>query len=216
MSCLVSLADLFYKQKNLLLLLTFCTVMASCEKNSNIKGGFDHQELDERLLPLLFDKGSYWVYEEEETATVDTIFLTEIEMDTLGPYAIGNGYSESQQLFYLTYHSSVSGFYEEQYVGYIISRGTVSGGYVYLASHQIGDVAMNASIADIHDSLFVNEQLYYHVVQMDISDDSYLKQNMMLYYVDSVGLVKKEIIKNFLVESTFSLSSSKVLFYKSD
>jgi hypothetical protein len=195
-------------------MLLLCLVLFSCQKENTITGGHDYYQINEQLRPMLFDTGSNWIYANPQTSEKDSVVIVNIEMDTVGPYAVGNGYTASQQIFFLTYHSSLFGYYEEILVGYVISHGSLTGGFVYLSSHQIGDEAMNAKIANIHDSLIVNDLVYYKAVEMDVENDSYLKKNMNMYYVDSVGLVKKEIKKNFAIAETWILESHDVTLVK--
>ena len=195
---------------SILPILLLCLVLFSCQKENMITGGHDYYQINEQLRPMLFDKGSSWIYVNPQTKEKDSIVIVSIEMDTVGPYAVENGFSASQQIFFLNYYSNLFGNYEEILIGYVISHGSLTGGFVYLSSHQIGDEAMNARIANIHDSLIVNDDVYYKVVEMHIENDSYLKKNMNLYYVDSIGLIKREIKKNFSIAETWILERHDV------
>jgi hypothetical protein len=185
----------------------------SCNKNEPITGGHNHYDIDESLQPMLFNKGSQWIYVCKETGDIDTVRLVKIDLDTLGPYGVENGFTAAQQVYYLRYLSSLSGAFTHELVSHIITLGTVRGGYIYLAGKSTGEESMNALVADIHDTLMVGDQKYRDVVEMKISTDSYVKKNMILYYADSVGLIKQEILKNYLVDKTWILKEKSVLFY---
>lgn len=182
----------------------------SCSKDSTLTGGYQHHKIDSLLHPMLFDTGSRWIYQEQFTGTSDTILLQHIEEDTLGPYAAGNGHTASEQVLRLFFSSTETGEYFEEYIADLISQGNVAGGYVYLACRQIGLVSRNARIADIHDSLVINGVVYRQVVEMEIADDNFIKKNMNRYYVDSVGLVMKEVLFNNTIKEVWALSGYAV------
>jgi hypothetical protein len=187
-------------------------MMLSCNESEPIYGGHNHYDISESLQPLLFSPGSRWVYQCEETGEIDTVYLAQIDMDTLGPYAEENNYTASQQVYYLRFQSSLFGAFTEEYVGYVITLGTVRGGYIYLAGKSPGETTMNATVAAIHDSLTVKEQVYHHVVEMSIKTDAYIKRKMNLYFADSVGMIKQEIVKNHIINETWVLIASEVSF----
>jgi hypothetical protein len=87
----------------------------------------------------------------------------------------------------------------------VISQGLYSGGFVLLSSKKIGDISQNAEILDVLDSLTIENRTYKTVVKMKVSQDEYIAQNYQLYYVDSIGVIKKEIMDNGTVRETWNL-----------
>jgi hypothetical protein len=189
----------------LLMIMILSLIPFSCSKEEDTTGGNYYYEIDKRLYPLLFNKESNWIYKNMDTNIIDSISLIEIIMDTIGPFNVGKGFTQTFQVFNLRYSSRLYGEYSEQYVGYVISKGSINGGYVYLSSFQAGDSSMNAKITAIHDSLIVNEMIYKNVVEMDIKKDMYIENDMHLFYVDSIGLIKKEIKEENNIKTSWEL-----------
>ena len=177
----------------------------SCKKEDNSTGGNSYYIIDKNLHSMLFDKNSYWIYKNIDSKAIDSVSVAEIVIDTIGPFNIGKGYTSTYQVYNVKYLSSFYGPYSEQYVGYVISRGSKDGSYVYLSSFQKGDSSLNAKIIAIHDSLSVNEISYRYVVEMEIKKDKYIENPMNLYYVNSIGLIKKEIKEDNVIKITWEL-----------
>ena len=193
-------------------LLLFFSISFSCNKEEEITGGNYHYKISEPLYPMLFDKESYWIYKNINSKIIDSISLSEIIMDTIGPFNTGKGFTSTYQVFDLKYLSRIFGEYSEQYVGYIISRGSIYGGYIYLSSFRIGDASKNASITAIHDSLIINEIIYRNVVEMNIKKDLYIENDMHLFYVDSIGLIKKEIKEVNNTQTTWEIVNYNIKY----
>jgi hypothetical protein len=177
---------------------------------------YTYYKIDENLYPLLFDTGSYWIYENINNLLIDSIIIVGFEIDTfyIGPGGSGQGPIGEEQYFNLTYKSDVSGIYEEQLIAYFISRGLVYGGCVYISSQSIGDTWSNAQISAIFDSLIINNRTYRNVVKMKLVQDKYLDTDMNLYYSDSIGIVKKEIIEDSMIVGTWNLLRYNTQLYK--
>jgi len=192
------------KNKLLLILLIALTSLSSC-KEENTNGGNHLYTLNERLFPLLFKTGSYWIYKMDGGESIDTLIVKDAKIDTIGPFNVGDGYTSTDQVYYIGYSSSINGDYSNLYVGYAITLGSLYGGYLYLSSHTIGDSSVNAKIVDIYDSILVNSVPYKNVVKMDLKEDYYLKSNLNYYYADSVGIIKKEIKESGAILESWSL-----------
>ena len=160
------------------------------EEEENGNGGTYYiMKLSESLLPMLFAPGSSWIYSNTDSSGFDEVVLEMAEADTLGPFKGAGPF----QAYNYTYHSNQYGQYAEFYIGYVIKKSFVGDGYLYLSSHRVGDSVCNAKISAIYDSLTINGIQYMEVVEMDIAKDYDINHPTKLYYVDSVGVVKKEI-----------------------
>lgn len=198
-----------------LAILLIITSLFSCNNDSEeiccidaeYKRDYYYHTISENLHPLLFNKGSYWIYNNNVNSSIDTLVLIDIKIDTLveTPSAPGIGPPGENKTYNLTYKSTLHGESEEQYIGTIITQGSIYGGYKYFSSHDVGDERSNALISDIYDSLLVNSKYYYHVVKMELTEDKYLSPNMNLYYVDSVGVIRKEIKDGNHINKTWDL-----------
>ena len=121
-------------------------IIISCQKHDdNNNSSYHYSKVNKSLYPMLFDKGSYWVFEEQNDNTLDSIEIIDLAIDTIliGPSGPGQGYTGEAQYYNLTYFSTIYGEYQEQLVGIVISRGCINGGYLYVSSFKIGDESNN-------------------------------------------------------------------------
>jgi len=126
----------------------------------------------------------------------------------IGPSGPGQGYSGYQKFYTIQYRSTFTNqTFEEDLIGYLIRKGHGNGGFVLLTSKSIGDKNLNAEIIDILDSLTIESKTYKEVIKMKILADQYISQNYYLYYTDSIGLIKKELVVNNVVSETWNLSA---------
>lgn len=193
--------------RKILIFVSFILALISC-KEEEIKGINNHHNFDKDLLPLLFSQDSYWIYD-DQYGNLDTVVLISSEIDTLYE-RIGAGSTASYEVYNLEFESSNYGIYIEQYVGYLISRGSIYGGYTYLSSFRVGEENDNALLSEIHDSLEINGIVYCNVVEMQISKDEYIANDMILFYVDSVGVIKKILIESLNDSITWQLIDYEV------
>lgn len=201
------------------ILIALSIVLSSCKEEEEY-GGIDNvSRISENLYPLLFDTVSNWKYKNTENGIVDSLVLIANKIDTTAKRNIGKGYTNSDQVYLLTYSSEIFGEYTEQYIGYVIKSGFDLSrynyhNYVYLSSFKVGDARSNATIAAIYDSLIVLNKTYYNVVKMDISKDTFIHKDMNLYYVDSIGVIKKEIKEENNIIETWELMEYQVTLYE--
>ena len=204
--------------KSLLMMLFISLLMcAGCKKDEDT---YFHHKISENLYPLLFNEGSYWIYNNTDTSLFDTVVLTSVEIDTVvyGPSGPGQGSPGEEQVYVLFYTSSQFGAYQRTLREDYISRSWMVGGepigVEYLSSHNIGDELMSAKIADIHDSYVVNGESYANVVKMDIKNyGGNFTGDMNLYYVDYVGIIKKIFIKDDDTVEVWELLEYNVTLY---
>ncbi len=195
------------KPKALLILLVLSVFVVSCEKQDELENELHFYKISESLHPFLFTEGSSWIYSNLSNAAADTVVIIDFESDelSLGPTGPGQGPRGSSEFFNISYQSSFSDDFEEQLIGSIISRGLISGGYTYLSGFDIGEENGNAVLVDIIDTLTVGNLIFNDVVKMDLSADNHLHQDLNLYYVDSIGVVKKEVKQNNSIIETWNL-----------
>jgi hypothetical protein len=214
--------------------LILSTLIISCvEENEPDEevfiNNYFHHKISKNLYPYLFDPGSYWLYNTSENDLIDSIYLDTFKIDTLyiGPSEPGQGPLGEEQYYELTYQSSLSGEYKEYLFGYVISRGFIYGGYIFISTNEIGDIRGNVKLKEIHDSLVINNKIYYDVKEMEIAKEYYVNyetgnmldpdsiDSMNMFFVDSVGLVKKVIKENKTTIETWNLLNYNVSQYVS-
>lgn len=181
----------------------------SCEKDVEDNDvNTSASKISQSLHPFLFDKGSYWIYRNVNSGVEDSMTVTNLTRDSfqLGPSGPGQGPQGDEEFFtinYLTYPDMKAS--KEELLGYVITRGHTSGGYTLLSSKRKGDTSLNATILDILDSLKVENYTYYDVVKMKISADQYISNDYNFYYVDNIGVIKKELVENDSITDTWNL-----------
>jgi hypothetical protein len=191
----------------MLLILVFSIILTGCHKESENTDYF-HRKISQSLHPFLFDKGSYWIYKKSNSSIPDCTVVKSITKNTfiVGPMGPGQGDQGDEEYYNIQYKSfPANNVYNEQLLGYVISRGLYNGGCVFLSSKKIGDKGLNAEILDVLDSLTIENKTYKTVVKMKVNQDKYIDQNYQLYYVDSIGVIKKEIMNNGTVTETLNL-----------
>jgi len=169
--------------------------------------------IDKGLYPFLFDTGSYWVYKDSVTGSLDSTIVTSIDRKTiLTPTVPGgkpktNSKTELFEIRYVSYPTNTKSF--NMLIGRVISEYDWWTGYRYLSGKQIGDESDYAKINNVIDVLNVEGNEYKDVVKMRIRhqyDSSYL------YYVDGVGLIKKQkIIRDTITETSNLLRYNTIL-----
>jgi hypothetical protein len=191
----------------LMLIMFLSIIFSGCHKESKDKDYF-HRKISQSLYPYLFDTGSYWIYKKSNSNIPDSTIVKSITKNTfiVGPMGPGQGDQGDEEYYSIHYQCfPANNTYDEQLLGYVISQGLYSGGFVLLSSKKIGDISQNAEILDVLDSLTIENRTYKTVVKMKVSQDEYIAQNYQLYYVDSIGVIKKEIMDNGTVRETWNL-----------
>lgn len=192
----------------LMTILLVTILFAGCKKDEEATTVPHHGKISSSLYPFLFNTGSYWVYKDTITNSLDSTILTNITRGTfsLSPTMPGQGSQGDEEYFNLNYLSyPTNNIYSEEIFGSIISRGHTSGGITYISTKTIGDSIYNAKIENIIDTLNIEGQSYYNVIKMRIQADSYISSNYNFYYVESIGIIKKETITGETVTNTWNL-----------
>ncbi|MGD9977860.1 MAG: hypothetical protein AB7S54_07990 [Bacteroidales bacterium] len=203
------------KQINELLGILILVFFLSCEEKIEKEDPLSPSSIDtvfisDNLQKQFYEIGSIWVFE-SESGLRDTIKLLNIERNYNRPvYTHGNlemGYVETYKF---SYNSSRIGNYWDQYIGYVIVRNGINWGnegeYIYLSSYKLKDSSAFASIDSILETMSVSEIEYKNVVKMKIMDFSFENnENWYYYFVDSIGIIKKEKISVGTNEKCWSL-----------
>ena len=169
--------------------------------------------IDKGLYPFLFDTGSYWVYKDSVTGSLDSTIVTSIERKIIGTPTVPGGKpktnsnNEMFEIRYVSYPTNTKFF--NILIGGVMSEYEWWSGCVYLSGKQIGLESERAKINKVLDVLSVEGNEYHDVVQMRIrhpNDSSYL------YYADGVGLIKKQkIIRDTITETSNLLRYNTIL-----
>lgn len=184
-------------------LLLSAALITSCKKDDQSKT-IPYEYFSDELKPYLFKNDSYWVYQNDSTNILDSVYITNIKHDFFGSLPSGPGQGPS--MYYEYYKIYLHGNYSSvDYVDFLFDcRITRNGnenpnfGQPILLLHStIGDTIMGAVLTDTIPSLTVLETTFYKIKKMKIiysdQNQSEFSHDTYLYYKDSVGLIKKVI-----------------------
>lgn len=223
--------------KTLITSLFIALAMAGCVKDQ--EDSTILERLDHSLHPFLFNNGSYWIYtmvplkpdtiqtvpkdgltapkdsivyvRDSTNIVSDSVSVESIEKDTL--YIPGN--VRYYEYYRIRYNSSYQNQqFEDQLIGYVISRGMNNGGFMLLSSNKKGDKSKNAEIIDIMEEMKMEDRTYKQVVKMKVLKDQYINDSYFLYYADNVGIIRKEKLVNDTIRETWNLKKYKVSLLK--
>ncbi len=157
------------------------------------------QTIDPSLLPYLFDSGSYWIY--SNGLLTDTIQLTNVVKEDvlLAPQ------QPKVETFLLNFESSASTNYTERFIGAIITRFWTSDGWVFSTNLDPGQSYGGLTFMGTIDTLQISAQTFSNIKQFKINQGNYFSSDMYLYYCDSVGVVRKEVLSGNSVIETWDL-----------
>ena len=191
-----------------ILFIALSQILTSCKKEEEKPREYSHDKIGMGLYPFLFDVGSYWVYKDTITNETDSTVVISINRSTFinPPSYPGQGSQGDVEYFNIKYFSlPSSNYFEEQLFGSFITRALTSGGCTYISGKDKGSSISNAEVSDVFDSLNIEGDVFLDVVKMKVNKDSYIDNNYNLYYVDSIGVVKKELTINDTIVKTWNL-----------
>lgn len=227
---------------NVVLAIALAFAMAGCEKDDEKN---ELVKIDPALKSFLFDKGSYWVYTMypikadtiviqkdsisapkdsivfvNDTVNVlrDSVSVESITKDTIHPLGI----SRSYEIYDIKYFSRLNdSTYNEQLIGYVITKGQLDGGFVLLSSKKTQDKSLNAEIVNVMEEMKVENVTYKQVVKMKVLKDKFISDSYFLYYADRIGVIRKEklglnILKKDSVIETWNLKRANVHLIKAE
>jgi hypothetical protein len=201
------------EMRKLLPFILVIAILHSCDNEIENQGGHTHYLISDNLFPLIFADHSLWVYQNQTNLLLDSITVESVDFDTTESHSIGKGYSANYEKCIVNYKSILFGEYSDIFIASVIRRGTEDGGGIYKSNFIVGDYFNNAIIAEIHDSIKIDEVTYHRVVEMAISKAEYIENDMKLFFKDSVGIVKKVLYNNSIDSTCWELVSRKTKLY---
>lgn len=159
------------------------------------------------LHTLLFDTGSYWIYSNGSTS--DTVNLNSVYREEL----IVVPESPKDETFILNFESTEFNNYSERFMGAIITRDWVDEGWVYASNLELGESYGGLTYVAELDTLLVENLEFYNVSQFRVEQGNYFSNDMYLFYSDSVGVIRKEVLSGGSVIETWNLIEYNTLMY---
>jgi len=193
------------------ILVVALAVLSSCRKEEDAvpqPAPVDHKTyLDASINPYKFKQGSYWVYENDSTGVLDSLYIDSVSTGFFVSSPGIHGGPNSLMEFYKMYVHDVSAsvFYNQTLLGYSMHKnftGTWSTGFhgqpVYISDAPLGTEYNGATIAAKFISMTVNAITFDNVDQIKITaaaqHDPEFDHDTYLYYCDLIGLLKKETL----------------------
>lgn len=173
-------------------------LITGCEKEK-IEASDDRKDsyhrVSRKLDPYLFERTSWWVYSKEGDTLIDSVVVTDFSFNTYTtmPSHPGQGDVSYIDYYSISYASSAREDYGEALYGTVISRGFIYGGWVYGAYLDEGEKSGQLWYLDSIPEMRINQTIFNGVKKIQCRRDELLMENSVFYYVDSVGVVRKEI-----------------------
>jgi len=202
--------------------MSLLTLLISCGKDENTLTT-SYYYVDPSTTPFLFNIGSYWIYQDSTTGSIDSIAVRSVNRynASLDPKGPGQG-TDVEEYAEVAYFGSGTGSYNEIFRQSYIFRGPLNKngrpegicyyGRAPYGTPLIGSTIYNATYEAIFDTLNVAGTTYHNVSKLRIHEDSYIT-NCNLYYVKNIGIVKKEYLVNDTVNRTENLIRYNLIQY---
>lgn len=182
----------------LALILTFI----SCKKEET-KGEDQTELISKGLYPFKFKTGSYWVYEKDSSATLDTVQVIGTDSNFCWSVPRIHGYpGVKSEYFKIGLKSSQPSGITNYYLNHDYIR--VNGGVFFCSDGQPvfhlnleGHNFNGMKVVDSFPSLTINGNIFSYVTKVKITASEQFKHvfdtTTYLYFTDSIGLIRKEI-----------------------
>ena len=194
---------------------------SSCRKDPTIPFCELHPDQCREVAELkdyfLFDVGSYWVYEEENSGMIDSMYVTE---SSFGPYCYNSnivihsdfdGYNyhfwsklatsgcptcglipKNKHCVFINKSKTKPGDFVSESCCFFTYAGVGDWIYSYGLQYNYDNILL---IESLHDSLEIDGKLFFDVVcvseEHTASEDAQMTKH---YYSKGVGLIKKELV----------------------
>jgi hypothetical protein len=159
--------------------------------------------ISESLHPFMFQSNSYWVYENDSTGVLDSVSVVSAYQGYFNqppqtPGSAGPLDKIEYHRINLFSHLNSTSYNDFLFSSMITRNGNETphfGQPIFLAQQPVGSERYGAYVWDQHDSLYVEGNLFTDVTEMKIVHEEQhepaFSNDTYLFFVDSIGLVKK-------------------------
>lgn len=189
-----------------LLLCLLLLPIAACDRDDEPRTPCyvpEFRHIDPELIDHLFERDSWWVYQNEWDASLDTVTVQSI-LRTTYEYEVINGTGNmtggcpsttyTGEQFIVRHVGQL--YYEDIQFGVmndVITRGGPQRAFLFFAGAQVGETRTTATIEAIHDSITLGNHTFYNVTQVGLSAQDQLSWwPRRLYFAPHVGIVRRE------------------------
>lgn len=177
-------------------------LLVSCKKEAPPEIHYTY--LNETLEPYMFKTGTYWVYGNNSTGLLDSVVVTETKHGFFKepPMSPGTPSNKQIEFFKITMYSflNANSYTNFLFSGLVTRNGNESpyfGQPILFPEYAVGYHLKGAYFYDVIDTLGINENLFFNVIQMKIVSEEQqeliFEDDTYLYYQDNIGLIKKEV-----------------------
>jgi len=176
----------------------------SCRKDKNADNSdlTKYFYLSNSLTPYKFKTGSYWIYENDSTSTLDSVVVTSTENDFYWSPPSVHGQPGTKYEFYKINLKSfaTSQTYNDYLTNSYIKRNG-SGDYgqngqpIFMANRDTGTIFNGMKIIAKFPTMTINSNSFINVVETKITASQQYQPmfsyDTYLYFTDTIGLIKK-------------------------
>lgn len=213
--------------KNSIIILLFCSTFIQCHKDDKPSADpasqTEYHYIQESIKPFEVKANSYWVYKNDSTGVQDSISVlsTETGMIWTIPQAHGQGGGTQSEYYKINLKSFSNNTYYNDYIlnNYIKRNGGGTWGQdgqpIYMANSNVGTSFNGMEISSKLNSLNVNGITFTNVTKIKITTANQIQpefsNDTYLYFVDTVGLIKKDIVLGINNIESWTIKNWKIV-----
>lgn len=182
-----------------ILLIGFTTITCNKENSTNET---KYTYLSQSIEPYKFETGTYWIFKNDSTNTIDSLVVINTENDFFwSPPPVHGQSGTKSEYFKMNIESSLTSDLYNDYLtsNYIKRNGGgeygQNGQPIFIADSDIGTEFNGMEIIGKYQTLIINNHTFSDVVKSKITEsqqyESIFINDTYLYYSNDIGLIKK-------------------------
>lgn len=167
----------------------------SCKKEDCAENTSSTEAITSCLHNYIFDTGSYWIYKNTTTLSLDSTFITNVENEWTSSKNISGAcgtHITTGQTINTSYNSSLRNSYNESIKG---SNTSTPYGELFLCN------------ANTVDSIVTTTDTYYNVLDISLG-------SVRLFYKESIGVIRRVEYNPPIDTSTYDLINHQVNLFQ--
>ena len=214
-------------KNSIILLLLLCLTFLACHKDkqpapdNTPKTQYNYIQLS--IKPFEVKTNSYWVYKNDSTGVQDSVSVlsTETGMVWTTPQVHGQGGGTQSEYYKINLKSFSNNTYYNHYIlnNFMKMNGGGTWGQdgqpIYMANSNVGTAFNGMEIVSNLNSLTINGITFNNVTKIKITTANQIQpefsNDTYLYFVDTVGLIKKDIVLDINNIESWSIKNWKTI-----
>lgn len=193
---------------SILLILVIGSLAFSCNDINEPENQTDTTRLIEASLkPYLFKTGSFWIFENDSTGSLDSIVVISTEHDSYWcPPPVHGAPGQKHEYYKITKENFSNSEIFNDFMDHSHIRRNGGGSFgelgqpIFMAGEEVGAGYNGMEIIDIIPKLVINGNTFTDVSQVKITATEQYQQEFeydtYLYFTDSIGIIKQEVMKD--------------------